>query len=204
MTWAQARQAYMLAFEAPERVWAAHRYAVQLTIPVGSKTATFFYHCGLFPGMSGRIDVIHPPGTTGLNTPVPFDAMTYYERLRSPAKGLDLECGTRGLADTPQTGMMGPMGGAGMRGMMPRRGGGGAMQWGMMSGGACAAGTKAAQFAVCMAAIEHAMMMPSMMDMMHGGCDEPLAMFVKQARQCMMTMHAGAASSAMNAPPGGC
>lgn len=190
-SWAQAREAYVLAFQAPEQAWSGHRYAVQITIPTGSKTARLFYHCGLFRGMSGRIDVAHPTGTRGLNPPPAFDAVSYYERLRSPATGLDLRCGTRGLADAAM--MPGMMRGAGMRGMMPRAAGpaGAQASWGMMAGDACGNDTVAGQFATCMAAIEHAMMMPSMMDMMHGGCNAPLALFNKQVRYINSTAFGG-------------
>jgi hypothetical protein len=193
-TWARARDAYELAFQAPEAAWAAHAYSVQLTIPVGSRTASLFYFCALFPGASGLINIRHPPNTpqTSLNAlPAPFVPAAYYERLRSPAVGLDFACGTRGLGDAAGGGGMmggGMMGGGMMGGGMMR---GGMMGGGMMGGGAdgssasaCGNDTAVGQFNVCMQAIERAMMMGGGMPMMmmQGRCEDPIVLFVNQVR----------------------
>jgi hypothetical protein len=169
---AAARDTYVLSFQLPEAAWAARTHSVRLAIPPASKTATFFYHCALFPGMSGRVDVAPPaagaalPG--GLNAlPAPFNPSAYYERLRSPSTGLDVVCGTRGLS----SGMMGTMmaGGGG-------RGGGMMMSGGSNASSSCGADTPVGQFATCMRAIEHAMMAPMMPGMMMrgGGCQDPV------------------------------
>ncbi len=181
--WAAARDAYVLAFQAPEAAWAAHEYAVQLTIPAASKTAALFYTCAVFPGMAGLVRVAHPPDAATSQTlnalPAPFVPAAYYERMRSPPAPLDVACGTRGLGS-----------GGGMM-----SGGGGTMRGGMMGGGmmrgnatwgdgvACGPDTPAGQFGVCMRAIERAMMMPSMPNLMMGrACQAPLELFVQQVR----------------------
>jgi hypothetical protein len=84
-----------------EADWATHAYTVQLTIPVGSATQTLFAFCHVHHGMSFQINVNHPAGTTtALNTLVtPFVPLTYYESRSAPSTGLDLACGTRGVAD---------------------------------------------------------------------------------------------------------
>jgi hypothetical protein len=183
---AAARDAYVLSFQAPEAAWAAHAHAVRLTIPLASKTSTFFYHCALFPGMSGRIDVTPAAGATtttggGLNKlPAPFIPSAYYERLRSPPSGLNVVCGTRGLSGS--SGMMGTMGG----------GGGGMMMAGGINNASCGADTPVGQFATCMRAIEHAMMAPMMPGMMGRGCQDPVSLFVAQ----MIPHHEGAVNMA--------
>jgi hypothetical protein len=96
---------YEPAFQVDEAIWAEHAYSVQLTIPVGTRTSTLFYFCHVHHGMSGAISVAHAPGTTGLNALVtPFVPAAYYESVSSPSTGLDLACGTRGVADDWDTG----------------------------------------------------------------------------------------------------
>jgi enamine deaminase RidA (YjgF/YER057c/UK114 family) len=97
---ADGLDSYESAFQVDEAVWAEHTYSVQLTIPVGSLTSTLFYFCHVHHGMSGKISVAHPAGTTGLNALVtPFVPATYYESMSAPSAGLDLACGTRGVSD---------------------------------------------------------------------------------------------------------
>ncbi len=97
---AEGLDTYEPAFQVDEATWAEHAYSVQLTIPVGSKTAALYYFCHVHHGMSGRITVAHPVGTTGLNAlTVPFAPSSYYESQASPSAGLDLACGTRGVDD---------------------------------------------------------------------------------------------------------
>jgi len=84
---------YKNGFKLPQKQWKDHKFTVQLTIPLDSKTETLFYYCRIHGGMNGMIKISNP--VENYNRPVTlFDPDTYYTQ----ATEFDNVCGTSGVA----------------------------------------------------------------------------------------------------------
>jgi len=80
---------YEPAFQVPQEQWMEHKYAVNFTVPVNSKTETLFYFCHIHSGMSGMINITDPAQDSN---PIvqKFDPMAYYKEQEE----FDEVCGT--------------------------------------------------------------------------------------------------------------